>query len=33
MALEKNVSWGRRMGKPLGAVLLALAFFFAFRGG
>jgi predicted metal-binding membrane protein len=33
MAVEKNVSWGRRIGKPLGVVLLALAFVFAFRGG
>jgi len=25
MAIEKNVSWGRKAGKPLGVVLLALA--------
>jgi predicted metal-binding membrane protein len=26
MAIEKNVSWGRRLSAPLGAALLAWAF-------
>ena len=29
MALEKNAPWGARLGRPLGAVLLALAAFVA----
>ena len=24
MAVEKNIPWGRRLGRPLGAVLLLL---------
>jgi predicted metal-binding membrane protein len=33
MAIEKNHAWGRKLAKPLGAVLLAAALATAFRGG
>jgi predicted metal-binding membrane protein len=32
MAIEKNVRWGRKMGKPLGASLLGLSFAVALVG-
>jgi predicted metal-binding membrane protein len=31
IAVEKNVSWGRRLGRPLGALLLLLGLAVALR--
>jgi predicted metal-binding membrane protein len=31
MAIEKNVSWGRRLGRPLGVVLVLLGLAVALR--
>jgi len=31
MAVEKNVSWGRSIGRPLGVVLLLLGLVVALR--
>ena len=31
MAVEKNVSWGRRLGRPLGVVLVLLGLAVALR--
>jgi predicted metal-binding membrane protein len=31
MAMEKNMPWGRKAGKPLGGILLLLAAFTVFR--
>jgi predicted metal-binding membrane protein len=32
MAIEKNISWGRHFGKPLGIILLGIGLIIAFRG-
>lgn len=32
MAVEKNLSWGRRLGRPVGAILVAIGFMVVLRG-